>query len=140
MTEMQRRQDGDEREHREAVTTVVKFASDLRPSVPAVGVSPLAVAILGQVCSLGHRPVGVPAPLSAARTNEARSNEERTSQAWTNAARINNYIGITSAMGEGLAASSTYGQRISAVRTQVAQLDKAKGGDARGIPPRGRPV
>jgi hypothetical protein len=137
---VQRRQEGDGREPGEAVTTVVKFASDLRPSVPAVGVSPLAAANLAQVCSLGHRTVGVLAPVSAARTDNARTNEERISQAWTNAARINNYIGITSAKGEGLAASSMYGQPVSAVRTQVVQLGKAKGGDARGIPPRGKPV
>jgi len=123
---------------------VANFASDLRPSVPTAGtsafVAPLAAVKLARVCSLGHRTVGVPAPISATRGTSARTSEARISQAWINAARINNYIGITSAKGEGLAASSMYGQPVFAVRNQVVQLDKAKGGDARGIPPRGRPV
>ena len=47
-----------------------------------------------------------------------------------------NYMGYTSAMGEGWAASN----QVTAVRQHQVQADKATGGNARGIPPRGRPV
>ena len=48
-----------------------------------------------------------------------------------------NYMGYTSAMGEGWAASNSL---VTAVRQHQVQADKATGGNARGIPPRGRPV
>jgi len=48
-----------------------------------------------------------------------------------------NYMGYTSAMGEGWAASNSL---VTAVQQHQVQADKATGGNARGIPPRGRPV
>jgi hypothetical protein len=48
-----------------------------------------------------------------------------------------NYMGYTSAMGEGWATSNLL---VSAKRQHQVQADKATGGNARGIPPRGRPV
>ena len=56
----------------------------------------------------------------------------------------NNYMGATSASGNGVATPITQDQKVSArnvagtVRT--VQVDKVKGGNARGIPPRGKPV
>ena len=48
-----------------------------------------------------------------------------------------NYMGYTSAMGEGWAASTSL---VTAKRQHQVQVAKATGGNARGIPPRGRPV
>ncbi len=53
-----------------------------------------------------------------------------------------NYMGYTSAMGEGMATPTTGALVVSAQRDHQVQVQvvKATGGDARGIPPRGRPV
>jgi hypothetical protein len=56
----------------------------------------------------------------------------------------NNYMGATSAYGNGVATPITQDQKVS-VRiiggtVQTVQVDKVKGGNARGIPPRGKPV
>ena len=113
------------------------FARSLRPSaVPSARVSALAVASAAQLCTLGRPAVEIQvrtAPLFLLPAN------------WDAAVKINNetthnYNGTTSAMGEGMATSIAYGQQDSAARVQTAQVDKAKGGNARGIPPRGRPV
>jgi hypothetical protein len=53
--------------------------------------------------------------------------------------KINNSMGSTNASGIGVATSQVQLQ-VSAARIPVAGVDKAQGGDARGIPPRGRPV
>jgi len=56
----------------------------------------------------------------------------------------NNYMGATSAYGDGVATPITKDQKVSARNiagtVQTVQVDKAKGGNAHGIPPRGRPV
>jgi len=57
------------------------------------------------------------------------------------ATKINNYMGtIAAAVAEGATTSSLIPMNSAAVRVQKVQGDKVKGGDARGIPPRGRPV
>jgi hypothetical protein len=53
--------------------------------------------------------------------------------------KINNSMGSTYATGNGVATSQVQ-LKVSATRIPVAGVDKAQGGDARGIPPRGRPV
>jgi hypothetical protein len=114
------------------VALVENFVSDLRPSVlTSVSLSALAVAASAQVCTLGQPAVEI----------RVRTAPGFLLHAGTSATvKINNYNGTTSAMGEGMAASITYEQKVSAARVQTAQVDKVKGGDARGIPPRGRPV
>jgi len=51
-----------------------------------------------------------------------------------------NYMGYTSAMGEGMATPTTNALVLFAQRDHQVQVVKATGGDARGLPPRGRPV
>jgi hypothetical protein len=53
--------------------------------------------------------------------------------------KINNSMGSTNASGNGVATSQVQ-LKVSATRIPVAGVDKAQGGNARGIPPRGRPV
>jgi len=51
-----------------------------------------------------------------------------------------NYMGYTSAMGEGKADATLANLAVSVLRDHQVQDAKASGGNARGIPPRGRPV
>ncbi len=51
-----------------------------------------------------------------------------------------NYMGYTSAMGEGMADTTTGAVAVLVQRDHQVQVAKAMGGNARGIPPRGRPV
>jgi len=114
------------------VSPVEKILRDLRPSVPvSVRVPALAVAAAAQVCTLGQ-----PAVEILVRTSPVFLLHAETDAT----VKINNSNGTTSAMGEGMAAPTGYGQKVSATRIQSAQVSKVKGGDARGIPPRGRPV
>jgi hypothetical protein len=109
---------------------VTKFLSDLRPSVLSL-VDASAVAVGSQVCTLGQPAVEIQvrtAPVFLLHAGVSGS------------PKINNYNGTTSAKGEGMATSTAYQQKDSAARVRTAQVDKAKGGNARGIPPRGRPV
>jgi hypothetical protein len=48
-----------------------------------------------------------------------------------------NYMGYANALGDGAATSNVL---VSAAQRRQVQVDKATGGNARGIPPRGRPV
>jgi hypothetical protein len=48
-----------------------------------------------------------------------------------------NYMGYANALGDGAATSNLL---VSAAARHQVQVDKATGGNARGIPPRGRPV
>ena len=113
------------------------FARSLRPSaVPSARVSALAVASAAQLCTLGRPAVEIQvrtAPLFLLPAN------------WDAAVKINNetihnYNGTTSAMGEGMATPQSYQQKVSGTRSLLGRIGKVKGGDARGIPPRGRPV
>ena len=131
----------DEPESGEVVAPVEKFGSELRPSVlSAVRVSAFASDASGQDRTLGQPAVGL------RWSRSARQIQVRTSPVYLFHARIgatikiNNYNGTTSAKGEGMALPTTYEQKVSVTRVQTAQVDKVKGGDARGIPPRGRPV
>jgi hypothetical protein len=102
---------------------------DVRPFGLAAACTPLAVAPVAQAYALGQ-----PAVQSRV-TNPAF---------WLHAGlaareEINNYNGITSAKGAGMA-TSIEGRSVSATRIAPVQVDQVKGGDARGIPPRGTPV
>jgi hypothetical protein len=112
------------------VTSVTKFLRDLRPSALSP-VNASAVAAGSQVCTLGQPAVEIQvrtAPVFLLHVGAGASQ------------KINNYNGTTSAKGEGMATSTAYQQKDSAARVRTAQVDKAKGGNARGIPPRGRPI
>jgi hypothetical protein len=67
-----------------------------------------------------------------------------TTAGGTSTTQINNCIGTTtSAKGDGVAMAYLRDRKVSALRNltvQAIQDDKVQGGDARGIPPRGRPV
>lgn len=58
--------------------------------------------------------------------------------------KINNYMGATSAHGNGVATPIAQDQKVFTAKVagtvQTVQVDKVKGGNARGIPPRGKPV
>jgi hypothetical protein len=97
----------------------------------SVSLPTLVAAASAQVCTLGQSAVEIQvrtAPLFLLHAGVSAS------------LKINNYTGTTSALGDGTAASATYEQKVSAMRIPAAQVDKVKGADARGIPPRGRPV
>lgn len=109
-----------------------KILSDLRPWAPtSVRVPALAVAAAAQVCTLGRPAVEILVRTSPVFLLSAGA---------VATIKINNYIGTTSALGDGMATSTAYEHKVSATRVQAAQVDKVRGGDARGIPPRGRPV
>lgn len=105
--------------------------SDSRPSVPAAACAPgfAAFPSTAQAYVLGQPAVNVQLHKLAA----PMFGHVVTS-------KINNYMGTTSAKGEGVATSIMRDQKVSAARIQTVQVDKVMGGDARGIPPRGRPV
>jgi hypothetical protein len=54
--------------------------------------------------------------------------------------KINNYMGYTSAMGEGMAATTSGSVAVLVQQDHPVLVVKATSGNARGIPPRGRPV
>ena len=104
---------------------------DVRPSVLAAACTPvLAAASVAQSNALGQ-----PAVRSWVATSLFGLHAGRT-----DIRQINNYMGTTSAKGTGMATSIAEGRAVSAMRIQPVQVDKVKGGSARGIPPRGRPV
>jgi len=112
----------------------VNSTRDVRPFGLAAACTPLAVAPVAQAYALGQ-----PAVQSWV-TNPAFG----LHAGLTAREEINNYKGITSANGAGMATSIdgriVSARSISATRIQPVQVDKVKGGDARGIPPRGTPV
>jgi hypothetical protein len=105
-----------------------------RPSALAAACSPFALAGAAQAHLLGQSAVQV-------RVRTAPTNGLLPAAGAT--VKINNYIGtIAAAAAEG---ATTSREPISAVptpalRVQKVQGDMVKGGDARGIPPRGTPV
>ena len=110
--------------------------SDWRPSPLAAARVPAALAKVTQVCVLGQPAVQIQvrtAPIFGHLLTEGATT------------KINNYIGtIAAAAAEG-ATTSVLHRTSSAVevlkpRAQKVQGDMVKGGDARGIPPRGTPV
>jgi hypothetical protein len=110
------------------VATVTKILNDLRPST-LVSAYAFAAAAGAQDCTLGQPAVEI--QVRTAPVVPLHSGVGAT-------LKINNYNGTASAMGEGMAMS--YEQKVSATRVPAVRTDKAKGGNARGIPPRGRPV
>jgi len=124
---------GGRHESRKVVTTVESIQRDWRPSALASACAPAAalVAPPAQVYVLGQPAVEIHVRTAPTFGLDARS-------LTTN--KINNYMGSTSAMGEGMATSHRKDQKVSVQRVQTVAGDKVKGGNARGIPPRGRPV
>ena len=107
----------------------MNITRDVRPFGFAAACSPLAVAPVAPAYALGQ-------PAAQSRVTSPTL--------WLHAGliarkEINNYNGITSAKGAGMA-TSIVGRTVSATRISPVQVDQVKGGDARGIPPRGTPV
>lgn len=97
--------------------TVVSIWNAPRPSIPAVRVPAFAVSpTQAHVLGLG----AVAAPNCTTRKN--------------------NSMGTVSYLAEGTAVSILVDGKQASVQLQTAQARMAQGGDARGIPPRGRPV
>jgi hypothetical protein len=115
------------------VTTVITRWSDSRPFGLVAACPTLAdVVATTQAQLLRH-------PVAKAQLNDLAAPAPRSG----GALKINNYMGSTSALGEG-AVRVDHGPG-SATWVQTVQVDKARGGSAfvataRGIPPRGRPV
>ena len=97
--------------------TVVSIWNAPRPSVPAVRVPAFAVTS-AQAHVLGLAAVAAPAAKAG----------------------IHNCMGTISYLAEGTAVSILVDGKQASVQLQTAQARMAQGGDARGIPPRGRPV
>ena len=115
------------------VTTVERILRDWRPSALASACAhPTALVASGAQAYV----LGQPAVEIHVRTAPNFGLDAMTPT--TN--KINNYMGSTSAMGEGMATSHLKDQKVSVQRVQMVAGDKVKGGNARGIPPRGRPV
>lgn len=114
------------------MTTVKILINLTRPSaLPAVCV-PVATAPIAQAYALGQPAVA--APLQASLAPAAVEFKGRISS------KINNYMGTTSAKGEGTTLSIVGDQKVSVQRDHTVRINKVEGGDAHGIPPRGRPV
>jgi hypothetical protein len=109
-------------EDREVVTPVERIVNSRPWAIPAVCVP----SSLAQAHVLGQPAVELLPTLAAASGYVATN-------------KINNSMGSTHASGNGVATSQVQ-LKVSATRIPVAGVDKAQGGDARGIPPRGRPV
>jgi hypothetical protein len=124
-------------EDREAVTTMATTLT-WRPSALAAACTqfPYANAALG-TAALRHA-LGQPAVSVQVRTAPVIGLLPATS----GALKVNNYIGTAAAApatpAEG--ATTSLFLMVSAPRNEKVQLDMVKGGDARGIPPRGTPV
>jgi hypothetical protein len=119
------------------VATVTRILNDLRPSTLASAYA-FAAAAGSQDCTLGQPAVEIQvrtAPVVPLHSGVGATLKINT---FGGADQRNNYNGTASAMGEGMAMS--YEQKVSATRVPAVRTDKAKGGNARGIPPRGRPV
>jgi hypothetical protein len=89
-----------------------------RPSMPTVGVPAFAVSP-AQAHVLGLVAVATPASCKA---------------------RTHNSMGTVSYLAEGTAVSILVDGKQASAWLQTAQARMAQGGNARGIPPRGRPV
>jgi hypothetical protein len=113
---------------------VKNLVNGVRPSVLSAACTPaLAAASVAQSYALGQPAVRGWVAASAFGLHAGR----------TTSVKINNYTGTISAQQEvrrdGMA-TLIEGRIVSAARIQSVQVDKVKGGTARGIPPRGRPV
>jgi hypothetical protein len=109
--------------------TTVRELSMTRPSALATACAPAFVAPAAQGQALGLPAVSTPTWLPTLAFNP-----EKLHATSLTISKINNYIG------SGPATSITQDQKVSAQRVQTVQADMVKGGDARGIPPRGTPV
>ncbi len=131
MIKYARRPEGDGLKGREAVTTMATTFLGWRPSTLAAACAPSALATVAQTYALGQPAVAI----------NVRTAPTFGHPAQVGATKINNYMGTVAAVSaEGVTESSLIPMNAAAARVQKVQGDKVKGGDARGIPPRGRPV
>jgi hypothetical protein len=100
----------------------------MRPSALASACAPAFVAPAAQ----GF--LGLPAVSTPTWLPTLAFNPEKLHATSLTIDKINNYIG------SGPATSITKDQKVPAQRVQTVQADMVKGGSARGIPPRGKPV
>jgi hypothetical protein len=124
-----------------------------RPSTLAAACAPaLATANAAQASVLGQPAVAIRVPVVrdlsafAGKDPVGSGFKVRTAPIFDHAVilgaeKINNYMGtIAAPTAEGATASSLLPMNSAVARVQTVQVDKVKGGDARGNPPRGRPV
>jgi len=122
----------DRHEGRKVVETVEQTWIELRPSAPAAVCVP-TFAVVSPVAPshvLGRPAVAIQvrtAPISRAAMNEGTTSKS-------------NFMGTTSYQAEGTAMSVTADWKFASANLQKALVHLATGGNARGIPPRGRPV
>jgi len=103
-----------------------------RPSAQAAACSPFALAGAAQVHLLGQ-------PAVQARVRTAPTYGLLPAAGAT--VKIDNYMGIiAAAAAEGATTSRKAISAAAKLRVQTVQGDMVKGGNARGIPPRGTPV
>jgi len=115
------------------VKTVAPY-STWRPSTPVSGCAPSLLARAARTDVPG---------LPAVRIRVRTSPVFAFTLATAGALKINNhnYIGIVAAAAAAAeGATTSLSQPVSAPRNEKVQGDMVKGGDARGIPPRGTPV
>jgi hypothetical protein len=132
MIKYARRPEGDGLKGREAVTTMATTFLGWRPSTLVPACAPSVLASAAQPYALGQPAVSI----------KVRTAPIFGHASVVGAMKINNYMGTVAAVvtAEGVTESSLIPMNAAAVRVQKVQGDKVKGGDARGIPPRGRPV
>jgi hypothetical protein len=113
------------------VATVTIFQ---RPSTLASACAPSAVAaIRARAYVAGH-----PAVSATFAGLERLLVPNQVMRPTAGASKINNSMSDIQTLGKGVAKSIFQDQKVSGLR--VHTVDQIQGGDARGIPPRGRPV
>ena len=123
-------------------STLAAACAPTMPSLSTAGLPALAPSVRGtapaavaQAYPLGQPAVSIHIPV------KVRTAPMFGHAAVVDAMKINNYMGTVAAVvAEGATTSSLMPMNAAAARVQKVQGDKVKGGDARGIPPRGRPV
>jgi hypothetical protein len=119
---------GDGHESSEEVATVTIL---MRPSTLASACAPAAVAAFGARSYVAGHPA-VPATIAGLERLLVPNGDMRRK---AGISKINNSI---QTLGKGVATSIFQDQKVSGLR--VRTVDQIQGADARGIPPRGRPV
>jgi hypothetical protein len=103
-----------------------------RPSTLASACARVAVA------AIEARPYAAGQPAVSAPLAERLVVPTRDVRRTAGASKINNSMSNTQLQGKGVATSVFQDQKVSGLR--VHTVDQIQGGNARGIPPRGRPV
>jgi hypothetical protein len=125
------------------VTTVEMNPRDARASVPASACVPAPAARIVAAATTQGYLLGLPAVGGLGRCFAPMSRLTKATSLSTD--KIHNYMSTTHATGEGMTMSIGRDRMLGAERANrelptLVQVDMVKGGDARGIPPRGRPV